>query len=54
MLGGNLFETINLNPEQVELVELDRSTQLPPYLKINWKGKKGNTRLKNDCKNNKM
>ena len=53
MLALNLFKTINLNPEQVELAELDRATQLPPYFEINWKGKEENTRLKNDCKNNK-
>ena len=32
--------------------ELDRTTQSPPYFEINWKGKEGNTRLKNDFKNN--
>jgi hypothetical protein len=48
MLPVNLFETINLNPEQVESAELDRATQLPPYLEINWTGKGG--KLKNDCK----
>jgi hypothetical protein len=37
--GSDLSETFNLSPEQVESAELDRATQLPPYLEINWKGK---------------
>ena len=39
MLAATLSETINIIPEQVESAELDRATQLSPYLKINSTGK---------------
>ena len=39
MLAANLSETINIIPEQVESAELDRATQLSPYLQINSTGK---------------
>ena len=35
----DLSETLNLSPKQIESAEIDRATQLPPYLEINWKGK---------------
>jgi uncharacterized protein YjbI with pentapeptide repeats len=39
LTGVDLSETLNLSPKQVESAEIDRATQLPPYLEINWKGK---------------
>jgi hypothetical protein len=42
----DLSETLHLSSEQVESAEIDRATQLPPYLEINWKGK-GEYEVKN-------
>ena len=39
LTGVDLSETLNLSPKQIESAEIDRATQLPPYLEINWKGK---------------
>jgi hypothetical protein len=35
----DLSETLNLSPEKVKSAEVDRATQFPHYLEINWKGK---------------
>ena len=34
--GVDLSQSLNLTTEQIESAEIDRATQLPPYLEITW------------------
>jgi hypothetical protein len=35
----DLSQALNLTPEQIESVEIDKATQLPAYLEITWKAR---------------
>ena len=36
--GVDLSQALNLTPKQIESAEIDKATQLPPYLEITWEG----------------
>ena len=36
--GVDLSQALNLTPEQIESVEIEKATQLPAYLEITWEG----------------